>query len=140
MHVPPIKPSIDVSARLLLEFLERNRTEALIDYPHSSTFPHNACESVSLILAHLLEEKYGLDNVEIVKGTRLKKDEHHYWVRVGDALYDLTAHQFGQRKPIIGVSTHQLFLSFPERTIEKGRNFVDRDHVVALYRAGAIPF
>jgi len=35
---------------------------------------------------------------------------------------------------------HALFFSFPDWAIERGRDFVDRDEVVALYRAGVIPF
>jgi len=38
------------------------------------------------------------------------------------------------------VRAHQLFLSFPEWSIEQGRDFVDRDAVIAAWRAGIIPF
>ncbi|APR53174.1 hypothetical protein CA223_04395 [Sphingomonas koreensis] len=140
MRSSPLKPGIDASALLLLDFLERNRAEEHFEFPFSFSFPRNACESVSLILTYLIEEKYGLDTVEIIKGTKPKKHEHHFWVKVGDWQYDLTAHQFGQRKPIIGVFAHQLFLSYPEWGIERGRDFVERDAVLELYRAGVIPF
>jgi hypothetical protein len=134
------KADIDASARLLVAFLERNEAERLFKFPFSYSYPTNCCESVSLILTYLLEEKYGLENVAIIKGTKPRKQEHHFWVVAGDWNYDLTAHQFSCRKPIIGVLAHRFFFTFPEWAVEHGRDFVDRDEVVALYRQGAIPF
>ncbi|HWU72390.1 MAG TPA: hypothetical protein VN137_02835 [Sphingomonas sp.] len=131
---------IDASARLLLDFLERNKGDGRFDYPHSFSYPKNCCESVSLILTYLLEEKYQLDNVRIINGTKPGTAEHHFWVMVGDWNYDLTAHQFRPCKPIIGALADELFLTFEDWEVEQKRDFVDRDEVVALYRSGAIPF
>ncbi len=133
-----LKARIDTSARLLLDFLERNKKDGSFDYPHSFSYPKNCCESVSLILTYMVEEKYRLDNVRIIKGTKPGTAQHHLWVTVGDRHYDLTAHQFAPREPIIGVLADELFLSvFADWEVELSRDFVDRDTVVALHRAGA---
>lgn len=134
------KEAIDASARALLEFLHRNRSEKLLRYPFSFSYPQNCCESVSLILTYLLEEKYELDNVTIIKGTKPRKHQHHLWVMVGALNYDLTAHQFPRRKPIIGVLAHSFFFTFPDWKVEYGRDFVAREEIIALYREGVIPF
>lgn len=134
------KADLDASARALLDFLHRNKSEKLLRYPFSFSYPENCCESVSLILTYLLEEKYGLNDVLIIKGTRPRKHQHHLWVTANGWIYDLTAHQFPRRKPIIGVLAHSFFFTFPEWTIEHGRDFVSRDEIVSLYRAGVIPF
>lgn len=135
-----LKARIDESAVEIMAFFQRNRTEESFEYPFSFSYPKNCCESVSLILTYLIEEKYGLENVTIIKGTKPRTYEHHFWVMVGDWNYDLTAHQFSRRKPIIGVLHHSLFFSFRDWKIEHGRDFVDRNEVVSLYRAGVIPF
>lgn len=134
------KTDIDGSATKLLGFLERNRLERIFDYPFGYSYPQNCCESVSLMLTYLLEEKYRLDNVCIIKGSKASGYEHHFWVMVGDWNYDLTAHQFAGRKPRIGVLADPLFLSFPEWNIENKREFVERSEVVAAFRSGVIPF
>lgn len=137
----PRKADLDNSALELLAFLERNRTEKFFEYPFEHSYPHNCCESVCLILTFLLEEKYPLDNVTIIKGTRRDVYEHHFWVMVGDLTYDLTAQQFPGHEPIIGVLAHELFLDeFPEWEIETERDFVDRARVISGYHAGIIPF
>ena len=135
------KADLDQSARALLDFLERNQKEPIFEYRLGHAYPKNSCESVSLILTYLLEEKYKLDNVTIIKGTREDVYEHHYWVMVCDLIYDLTVHQFPGQSPIIGASTHTPFLDeFPDREIETGRDFVDRAGVIAAYRKGIIQF
>lgn len=135
------KADLDNSVRALLAFLERNRTERIFEYPFGYSYPQNCCESVSLILTYLLEEKYQLDNVTIIKGARRDLYEHHFWVLVGDLTYDLTAHQFPGHEPIIGVLAHTLFLDeFPEWEIETERDFVDRSRVISAYHASVIPF
>lgn len=136
----PAQAQIDRSVMALLAFLERNRSDRLFSYSLCSSYPKNSCESVALILTFLLEEKYGLDDVRIIKGTD-RRHEHHLWVMVGDLIYDLTAHQFPGRKPVIGALTDIFLLDeYPNRTVETQRDFVDRDEVIALYRAGVIPF
>lgn len=134
------KAEIDGSATLLLGFLERNRLERIFEYPFGYSYPQNCCESVSLILTYLLEEKYGLGNVSIIKGSKACGYEHHFWVMVGDWTYDLTAHQFAGHTPKIGVLADPLFLSFPDWNIENTRDFVDRSEVVAAFHNGFIPF
>lgn len=133
------KADLDRSALTLLGFLELNLAEEVFEYPFSHSFPRNCCESVSLILTYLFEEKYGLDDVRIVKGTK-RGYEHHLWVMVGDLIYHLTAHQFPRRKPIIGALSHPLPLSYPDWEYEEGRDFVDREEVVRLFLSGVIPF
>lgn len=136
----PKKAELDRSAMALLGFLERNRSERLLRYTFCGLFPQNNCESVSLILAILLEEKYGLENVRIIKGTN-RQYGHHLWVMVENLVYDLTAHQFPDREPVIG-GLVDAFLrdEYADWSVETQRDFVDRDEVLALYRAGSIPF
>jgi hypothetical protein len=136
----PTKTELDRSAMALLGFLERNRSDRLLSYPFCSSYPKNSCESVSLILTFLMEEKYGLENVRIIKGTD-RRHEHHLWVMVGDLIYDLTAHQFQDREPVVGALVDAFLLDeYPDWSLEIQRDFVGRDEVIALYRAGAIPF
>lgn len=134
------KANLDRSARALLAFLARNLQERLFDYPFGSSYPKNNCESVSLIFTYLLEEKYQLGNVRIIKGTN-RRHEHHLWVLAGDLIYDLTAHQFPSREPVIGALADKFLLDeYPDWSVEPKRDFVDRNEVIALYRAGVIPF
>jgi len=136
----PTKANLDRSAKALLAFLARNLQERLLDYPFGSSYPKNSCESVSLILTYLLEEKYQLRNVRIIKGTN-RRHEHHLWVMAGDLIYDLTAHQFLGREPVIGALADKFLLDeYPDWSVETNRDFVDRDEVIACYRAGVIPF
>ncbi|MGH6696253.1 hypothetical protein [Sphingopyxis sp.] len=135
-----LKLEVDASARRLLGFLEQNREEEIVEFPFSHCFPRNCCESASLILIYLIEEKYGLDNVVLIKGTKPRKHEHHLWVSVDTWLYDLTAHQFPRRRPIIGAFAHSLFFSFADWKIEHCRDFVDRGTIIDNYRRGVIPF
>jgi hypothetical protein len=135
------RADIDRSAQKLLKFLEANAYEEFFRFPFSHSYPRNCCESVSLILTYLLEEKYRLDSVKIVKGTKLDVYEHHFWVTVGQLHYDLTAHQFAGHKPIIGTLSDKLFSDvFPDWEVEYGREFVERDDVLGSFRAGVIPF
>ena len=134
------KADIDYSATTLLAFLERNRSERIFDYPFGYSYPKNCCESVSLILTYLLEEKYKLDNVRVFKGSKVCGYEHHFWVMVGDWIYDLTAHQFAGHDPKIGVLADPLFFSYPDWSVEQSRDFVDRACVIAAYRRGVLPF
>lgn len=135
------KAAIDQSARRLLAFLEHNETDPVFRYPFSGMFPTNCCESVSLMLLYLLEEKYSLADVTIIKGKKPKAHEFHYWVLVGDCAYDLTAHQFSRQQPIIGKLANTLHLrTFSRWELEHGRDFVEREVVVDLYKRGVIPF
>ena len=63
------KFEIEESVRRLVAFLERNKQDGAFDFPFSYSYPKNCCESVSLILTYLLEERYGLTNVVIIKGS-----------------------------------------------------------------------
>lgn len=135
------KDDIDRSAQKLLAFLEANASSDVVPFHFSHSYPRNCCESVSLILTYLLEEKYRLNNIKIVKGTKRDVYEHHFWVTVGPLHYDLTAHQFAGHKPIIGTLSDSLFSDvFPHWEVEHGRDFIERDHVLGFSRAGIIPF
>lgn len=136
-----MKADLDRSARRLLAFLEQNRRKEIFRYPFSRSYPENCCESVSLILVYLIEEKYGLPDVRIIRGARRDRYEFHFWVMAGAWTYDLTAHQFPGRQPLIGVLADDLFLDeFPDWDDEYERDFVDRDEVIRLFRSGIIPF
>lgn len=135
-----LKARISQSARLLMDFLAGNSATSAFAFPFSSSYPRNCCESVSIIFSYLLEEKYGLTDVAIIRGTKPRLHEHHFWVRAAGSLYDLTAHQFPKRRPILGVERHALFARFPEQRVMHEPDFVDREEVLALYRAGVIPF
>lgn len=135
------KDDIDRSAHKLLAFLETNASNEVFPFHFSHSYPRNCCESVSLILTYLLEGKYRLDNVKIVKGTKRDVYEHHFWVTVGPLHYDLTAHQFAGHKPIIGTLSDSLFSDvFPDWEVEHGRDFIERGDVLGFSRAGIIPF
>lgn len=112
----------------------------MFEFPFSRSYPRNCCESVSMIFSYLLEDKYGLMDVTIIRGTKPRLYEHHFWVWAAGCLYDLTAHQFPGQRPILGVERHALFASFPEHRVIHEHGFVDREQVLALYRAGVIPF
>lgn len=135
-----LNAQIGQSARLLIDFLTENRATDAFEFPFSHSYPRNCCESVSMIFSYLLGEKYGLSRVTIIRGTKPRLHEHHFWVRAAGSLYDLTAHQFPGRRPILGVERHALFDSFPEHRVIHEQDFVDREEVLALHRAGVIPF
>lgn len=134
------RADVDQSAKLLLKFLEGNRHKQRFKFPFSYSFPKNACESTSLILTYLLEEKYGIDDVTIIKGSMASGYDNHFWVVVGGLTYDLTAHQFPGVEPIIGSLADPMHHTYDEWTVERRREFVERDKVVARYRVGVIPF
>ena len=135
-----LKAQISQSARVLIDFLTENSATDAFEFPFSHSYPRNCCESVSMIFSYLLEEKYGLPDIAIIRGTKPRLHEHHFWVRAAGLLYDLTAHQFPRRRPILGVERHALFASFPEHRAIHEHGFVDRKEVLALHRAGVIPF
>lgn len=134
------RAAIDQSAKTLLAFLERNRRERTFRFPFHGSFPTNACESTSLILTYLLEEKYGLGDVMIIKGSKTSGYDNHFWVVTGGLTYDLTAHQFEGGEPIIGALAAPLHHTFGDWTVEPARDFVEREAVIARYKAGVIPF
>lgn len=103
--------------------LELNRRERIFEYPFGYSYPENCCESVSLILIYLIEEKYGASNVRLIKGTKPKKHELHLWVTVGDWVYDLTAHQFRNQKQIIGALYFATALPLQRLDDRKGAQF-----------------
>lgn len=135
-----LKAQISQSACILIDFLTENRATEVFEFPFSHSYPRNCCESVSMIFSYLLEDKYGLPDVTIIRGTKPRLHEHHFWVRAAGLLYDLTAHQFPRRRPILGLERHALFASFPEHRAIHEYGFVDREEVLALHRADVIPF
>lgn len=140
MVAKTLKQDLDASVLKLAKFLELNQRERIFEYPFGYSYPVNCCESVSLILIYLIDEKYGASNVRLIKGTKPKKHEHHLWVTVGDWVYDLTAHQFRNQKQIIGALFSPLHFRYKDWMIDKARDFVEREQVIALYRSGIIPF
>lgn len=134
------RADVDQSAKVLLGFLERNSREEMFKFPFGYCFPKNACESVSLILTYLLEEKYAIGDVAIIKGSKTSGYDNHFWVVVNGLTYDLTAHQFPGFSPVIGSLANPMHHSYDEWKVEHRREFVERDEVVGLYRAGVIPF
>lgn len=131
--------SLAASAMALMVFLEGNRSRPKIQFPFAYSYPQNCCEGASRIFSYLIAEKYGLSSV-VIKGTRPRKREHHFWVICEGLYYDLTAHQFPGRKPIIGVAKHSFFKSFPQQAISQDAEFVDQRKVLRLYRTGMIKF
>lgn len=91
------------------------------------------------MFSYLVAEKYGL-TAEVIKGTKPRKNEHHFWVRCDGLLYDLTAHQFSGRRPILGVEQHSFFETFPQQVVLENPGFIDQRRVLELYRSGAIVF
>lgn len=88
------------SAARLLAFLEQNRIDGQLQYPFSSCFPGNSCESVSRMLAALTSERYPGAVLRILQGSHPAKNEHHFWVEIDGLIYDLTAHQL-DRKSVV---------------------------------------
>lgn len=135
------KPALDRSARKLSLFLVENRDTCILDFPWASLYPENCCQSASLLLLYLFEEKYGLRGGELVKGFTYSFSESHFWVRIEDLAYDLTAGQFPNLAPAIGVpECLHLRDKFPEREVDLERTFLDKHQLLGLYRAGKIPF
>jgi hypothetical protein len=132
--------NITASAERLIAFLDINRDEEIFEFPFAFSFPRNACESVSMIFPFLVEERYGIADTAIIRGTDPKKYEHHFWVQVGDRIYDLTAQQFRGRRSILGAAATPLAARFKEQREMHEVDFVDREEVIDLFRRGIIPF
>lgn len=132
------------SAGRLIAFLEHNgganSDGEKLKFPYSRLFPQNCCEGVSAIFSILLAEKYGLQDVAIIRGTDPGPDEHHFWVRAGGRIYDLTAQQFGGLEPVFGALEHPLAAKFSDQTERGETDAVDRDEIIALYHRDVIPF
>ncbi|RAR98618.1 hypothetical protein [Ensifer adhaerens] len=137
----PDAAALERSARILATFLEENRITCILPYANAPLFPKNCCQSASLILLYLLEEKYGQQDVELIKGSNYQTDESHYWVRAGGLVYDLTAHQFSGLTPVFGVPEGSYLRGlFPESEVDPERTWLDRSEVCRLYQAQCIPF
>lgn len=132
--------NITASAERLLTFLDLNRVEDIFEFPFSYSFPRNACESVSMIFAFLVEERYGVRDAAIIRGTDPKRYEHHFWVRVRGRIYDLTAQQFRSRGPILGAVATPLARRFKEQQEMHEADFIDQAEVIDLFHRGIIPF
>jgi len=132
--------NMTASSERLLAFFYLNRIESIFKFPFSCSFPRNACKSVSVIFAFLVEERYGVQDAVIIRGTDSKKYEHHFWVRASGRIYDLTAQQFCGLRPILGSLTTPLALRFTEQEAMYDAGLVDRAEVIDLFRSGIIPF
>ena len=113
-----LKAQISQSARVLIDFLTENSATDAFEFPFSHSYPRNCCESVSMIFSYLLEEKYGLRDITIIRGTKPRLHEHHFWVRAAGLLYDLTAHQFPRRRPILVAGSRAVIGRPPERVLD----------------------
>lgn len=127
------------SAAALIGFLEVNRSTRRIRFPFAYSFPQNCCEGASRIFSYLVAEKYDR-SAEVIKGTKPRKNEHHFWVRCEGLLYDLTAHQFSGRRPILGAERHSFLETFPLQVVSENPEFIDQRRVLELFRSGAIVF
>lgn len=134
-----LRRNLIASSERLLAFLNLNRVENIFKFPYSHSFPRNACESVSMIFALLVEERFGVQ-AAIIRGTDTKKYEHHFWVLAGGRIYDLTAQQFRGRQPILGAAVTPLARRFAEQQETHELGFVDRSQVIDLFHRGIIPF
>ena len=66
-------------------------------------FPDGSCETSSLLLGKILKDIFPEKQVLFVKGTNSQKYEMHFWVEVGDQIFDITADQFeGITEPLFG--------------------------------------
>lgn len=130
------------SAARLLAFLEQNRIDGQLQYPFSSCFPGNSCESVSRMLAALTSERYPGAVLRILQGSHPGKNEHHFWVEIDGLIYDLTAHQFPGHSPILGAPGTPLVVLFPqiEIALDEPLGGLDLELIVQAYRDGMIPF
>ncbi|WP_051003720.1 hypothetical protein [Sphingobium sp. SYK-6] len=132
--------NITASAERLLAFLDLNRVEGIFEFPSSRSFPHNACQRVSMIFAFLVEERYAVRDAAIIRGTNPRRYEHHFWVRACGRIYDLTAQQFRGRRPILGMVATPLARRFNEQQEMHDADSVERAEVIDLFRRGIIPF
>lgn len=107
--------NITASAERLLAFLNLNRVKVIFEFPFFYSFPYNACESVSVIFAFLVEERYGVRDTAIIRGTDPERYEQHFWVRVRGRIYDLTAQQFRGRRPVLGAIATPVAMRFDEQ-------------------------
>lgn len=135
-----VKADLDRSARKLMEFLEKTRAEPPLVFTGCYGFPNNACEGTSLIFAYLVDEAFPTACPVIIKGANPMGTGDHYWVMVGDLVYDLTAAQFEGFEPVLGSSIHPLGACFPDQIVHDDRSHVDRESVLELHRLGLIPF
>ncbi|XHS01426.1 hypothetical protein ACFB49_30310 [Sphingomonas sp. DBB INV C78] len=85
-----LSQEIAASARALVAFLDANVKTRTLRYTYHFWFPRNCCEGASIIFKYLLEEKYGLADARVIRGTDPRNGERHFWVRAGGLAYDLT--------------------------------------------------
>lgn len=127
---------IEDAARTLRSFLERNRSLDELPFAYSRLFPKNCCEATSYLLASLLEERFGLSDVQVIDAVVPGTDEHHFWVETGGRVYDLTADQFAGQEPIVGAEATPLADRFAERRRVDQRRYFDRSEVRRLLADG----
>ena len=73
-------------------YIETNFTK--LDLPFVNKFPNSCCEIVSLLLGKIIIDEFPMKDVVFVKGTNTSRYEMHFWIEVGDLVFDITADQF----------------------------------------------
>lgn len=121
-------------AREVRRFLEANRAARWISFPFAASFPSNACEGTSCLLAHVLEAALGLPDVQVIEGYDPAKATFHYWVETGGRIYDLTADQFEGREVVLGGSASALTATFTE-TQPVARRYSNREQADEVLRS-----
>jgi hypothetical protein len=82
-------------------YLENNHK--ILNLPFVSQFPHNSCETSSLILGKVLTTVLSLQSIFFVAATNSRKFEMHFWIEVNHSIFDITADQFeGVSGPLYG--------------------------------------
>lgn len=107
-----IQLQLQIDLAAVVAFFSSDEMAKQLPFMHS--FPANCCEITSAIAAQALAARYSEASVVRVHGTHSQKDEHHFWVEVGDYVVDSTAHQFGpESEPTVCVSPGRLVGRFP---------------------------
>lgn len=121
-------------AREVRRYLEANRAARWISFPFAASFPSNACEGTSCLLAYVLEGAFGLQDVEVIEGYDRPKASSHYWVETGGRIYDLTADQFEGAEVVVGGPASPMTAVFTE-TQPVPRRYSNRDEADEVLRA-----
>lgn len=91
---------IDLAQRTRIFFEENHRN---LNLHFISNFPHNSCETSSLLLGKVLFDTFPQKHIFFVVGTNSSKFERHFWIEVQKRTFDITADQFENiTKPIYG--------------------------------------
>lgn len=102
---------INSIALKLVNILQDSGIMESIDISFLQLFPQNCCEVVSNLFKFIIEDTFPDVKVDIVKGSDCEYIEHHFWCKIDNLLYDLTAHQFETvAGPIIGSTCNASYI------------------------------